>query len=445
MATKRVGRKIYEEEDDARPLGGARRSVWINRQHRNQSVGGRNDAGVGGQNFVQNVVKVEPLVPAEEAGGSRALGDQPAHQGQGSGKMPSDRGSPRGFLLNRSPKIRLGSGRLKQQGKRGQKKTGADAAACSQSVAAPRPCSVPPPGGEQPNAIWEETRRRRLILDNDSDDDMADGIPMAAPEALLQPEQVMTSADPVVFSLPKETVAVKPLKKGTRRGKQQPVQKPSTNQAGGAAIDGGPQRVSSGGKRTLRKGKARAAEQVQGGRDSPQGKANLAVYEDDVVPSAAAEGSHPRIAMVKTGEGAVVASGSEESGDDNHCFIIRKRSPRAALTMAEVSTKGRVGQVVAAFEAGLSIEDEIGEPSMTSEAGGADVTGEKNLTGVDAAILDEYGSNLLNPPSGLHKRPLEAVEGEMGAPPTPKKQFVEMEDVTEKVEEASLEWPQPVK
>ncbi|CAL1376887.1 unnamed protein product [Linum trigynum] len=56
--------------------------------------------------------------------------------------------------------------------------------------------------------------------------------------------------------------------------------------------------------------------------------------------------------------------------------------------------------------------------------------------------LDEYGSNLMNPDIGTRKRPLEAVEGAMVDAPSPKKQFVEVAENLEQVEEASPKWPQ---
>ncbi|CAL1412642.1 unnamed protein product [Linum trigynum] len=66
----------------------------------------------------------------------------------------------------------------------------------------------------------------------------------------------------------------------------------------------------------------------------------------------------------------------------------------------------------------------------------------QKLCGEASAVLNEYGSNLLDPNFGNRKRPLGMMDGGGGNPPTPKKKFVEMNDSKEKVEVASLEWPQ---
>ncbi|CAL1412861.1 unnamed protein product [Linum trigynum] len=86
---------------------------------------------------------------------------------------------------------------------------------------------------------------------------------------------------------------------------------------------------------------------------------------------------------------------------------------------------GRVHQVVEAFETGLVIARE-------EDGGGKGVN----------SRLNEYGSNMLDHIMENRKRVLDELEGEVGNPPTPKKQFVESVDDLEKVEEASLEWPQ---
>ncbi|CAL1412680.1 unnamed protein product [Linum trigynum] len=87
-----------------------------------------------------------------------------------------------------------------------------------------------------------------------------------------------------------------------------------------------------------------------------------------------------------------------------------------------------VRQVVAAFEAGMRINEEKGIA--------------KEAEGDMSTYLNEYGSNLA---TGSRKRPLEELEGGLEASPTPKKQFVEEQETNDTVEEASGEWPQEVK
>ncbi|CAL1355876.1 unnamed protein product [Linum trigynum] len=85
---------------------------------------------------------------------------------------------------------------------------------------------------------------------------------------------------------------------------------------------------------------------------------------------------------------------------------------------------GCVHEVVEAFEAGLVIAREEG-------------VSRKGLS----SSMNEYGSNLMDPIMENRKRVLDELDGDVGDPPTPKKQFVKSTDVLDKVEEASLEWP----
>ncbi|CAL1395250.1 unnamed protein product [Linum trigynum] len=159
------------------------------------------------------------------------------------------------------------------------------------------------------------------------------------------------------------------------------------------------------------------------------------VVGDMVVPGSAKEDmGSPHLAGGNS-EGSV-------SSGETQCFVIEKRLPQVAPPKTCTPSKGRVSHVVAAFEAGLTIEDKIVEQALAGDIGFINDTGGSGLTGLDAGELDEYGSNMLNPPMRILKRPFEVVEGEVGVPPTPKKQFVEATDNNEKVEEASLEWPQ---
>ncbi|CAL1353288.1 unnamed protein product [Linum trigynum] len=174
--------------------------------------------------------------------------------------------------------------------------------------------------------------------------------------------------------------------------------------------------------------------------------------DDSAQPQAIVEEIIPAIPSPKFAGDELVADpvkgdGSEESasGEEDQGFVIRKRSPLEASKKLCSPSKGRVTRVVAAFEAGLTIADEVVEPAWSGDIKDGKEEGGNGINVMSAGLLDEYGSNLLNPPSGLHKRPIEVIEGEVGTPPTPKKQFVEVADVLEKVEEASLEWPQPDK
>ncbi|CAL1399500.1 unnamed protein product [Linum trigynum] len=131
------------------------------------------------------------------------------------------------------------------------------------------------------------------------------------------------------------------------------------------------------------------------------------------------------------------AMDSEEtiSGDDVLSFELKRREDSAV--QSKQSQAGRVRRVVKALETGLVMNDESPRrwirKSRSPEPTLARVD-EEGLLGINA-----YGTNLLDPSIGGLKRPL---EGDIAGSPVPKKQFVEDDDSLDKVEEASLEWPQ---
>ncbi|CAL1387764.1 unnamed protein product [Linum trigynum] len=125
----------------------------------------------------------------------------------------------------------------------------------------------------------------------------------------------------------------------------------------------------------------------------------------------------------------MVASGSPPSAEDDDRFMIKSRTPPMNSTGA---SSGHVRQVVvAAFEAGMIINEGKNKP--------------ENEEGETKLKLNEYGSNLGGATGANRKRPLEDVGGDIDDVPSPKKKFIEEEQDPEQVEEASLEWPQPVK
>ncbi|CAL1402068.1 unnamed protein product [Linum trigynum] len=129
-------------------------------------------------------------------------------------------------------------------------------------------------------------------------------------------------------------------------------------------------------------------------------------------------------------------------------FEIKKRLPQKTGKQPAQIPSGRVNKVVAAFEAGLSLVHEGRKGSDCVEKipiDGAPRMRQLEEVGDTGLGLDEYDSNMPNPTFDSRKRSLEHLEGDMGVPPTPKKQFVEADEVSDQVEVASLEWPQPDK
>ncbi|CAL1410713.1 unnamed protein product [Linum trigynum] len=129
----------------------------------------------------------------------------------------------------------------------------------------------------------------------------------------------------------------------------------------------------------------------------------------------------------QVGQPAAVDSSSEE---DNLQFDIKSR--KQPVVPPQKILPGQVRQVVAAFEASMTIND---DKDMAQEA-----------EGIMISKLNEYGSNFENETRNLdndtRKRAFDELEGGIGTSPTPKKQFVEEQDTTEPVEVASRDWPQ---
>ncbi|CAL1381614.1 unnamed protein product [Linum trigynum] len=137
-------------------------------------------------------------------------------------------------------------------------------------------------------------------------------------------------------------------------------------------------------------------------------------------------------------------SESEDSGmeDGHQAFVIKKRIPVSPSTKIRQGMGGKVSQFAATFEAGLAISQEKGSMNGVNDSECYAKLVQNDLPKEGASDLDEYGSNMTNPAFEIRKCPLTIIEGEVGTPPTPKRQFVEFADDKEKVEEASLKWPQ---
>ncbi|CAL1396272.1 unnamed protein product [Linum trigynum] len=401
MATKKVGRKLYEEDGDAPQFGGPRRSVWINRQNQNNMVAGRNESSVGARSHTQTSVQLEQSAPLKTSLGSASRGGMGLHQVKGSGRSPKARGSPRGFALNRPPKLRLGSSQQRHPaGKKPEAGHGPPVVVVADQS---RPALVgrqdpgPKSSGASFATIQEESRCRRLILEEDSDDDMVDVHPAAAQATVQQPMLNGSSTVQAAHSSPTAAGMEKAVTRRSRRSKLQPLKKMVQEVA--------PQ-----------DGVAAAAGLVQSQPGNLRGGRKLRKAKACVEDKATVEAASPR-------DGVILASLNSDE--------VAMNPPAIILGEDMITTAMKDG-------------DEVVEPFM---AGSTGCVIEPQISPQDRGIgvVDEYGSNMLNPPPGLKKLPLEVIEGEVGVPPTPKKQFVEEGDALEKVEEASLEWLQPDK
>ncbi|CAL1383001.1 unnamed protein product [Linum trigynum] len=116
--------------------------------------------------------------------------------------------------------------------------------------------------------------------------------------------------------------------------------------------------------------------------------------------------------------------------------------------MGRQAKSGRVSQVVKAFETRLVMDDSglgkgFRKPTYPSLKKRLEMVKSKN----EAVLhdLNEYETNFFILVLGVKRRALDEIDGEVAETPTAEKRFVGENDGTDKVEEASLEWPHPDK
>ncbi|CAL1401725.1 unnamed protein product [Linum trigynum] len=117
MTTKKFGRQIFEEDDEAPTFRGTRNSVWVNRQSRgmmDETVVA--DAGTGTRGRAQQQVpnskgKKEVFLTTGQGFLDKSMTRPNAKFGMV--RSPKRGPSPRGFALHKSPKLKLGGGRRK--------------------------------------------------------------------------------------------------------------------------------------------------------------------------------------------------------------------------------------------------------------------------------------------------------------------------------------------
>ncbi|CAL1395374.1 unnamed protein product [Linum trigynum] len=188
MATKKVGRKLYEEEGDSPVFGGSRRSVWINRQQRIPMAMDSAEPTRESQNLAQSAARMKQTASSKIMMAEVSIDEPAVQQMQISGRpTQKPRGSPRGFVVNRPPKVRLGQNRPSKSGRKVSgtapgnpkiERRTVIASAQSRPRSSAQVQSEPPSNEETPAMIQEHSRRRRLLLEEDSDDDMVDVTPM---------------------------------------------------------------------------------------------------------------------------------------------------------------------------------------------------------------------------------------------------------------------------
>ncbi|CAL1411944.1 unnamed protein product [Linum trigynum] len=434
MSTKKLGRKIYEEEDESMRNRGPRQTVWVNRLINGPANNDRTyirGREAERQGAVQKA-EVIPQLDREESGpSSNPTGIQDER------KVPNKKASPRGFAINKPARIQIGGRRLNRQGKLQEGDLVVDRNLSDDHT------SGPPELHGCATGVLAQARRRRLILETDDEDDALDidnansPIQKERPQAGLKQNPAGEKASgqglcptndcrpnqeggrPAADSGPSQEIgAAPPLKRPTNRLQKlaHPVKKGNrrkaqTNVGDSSHRKGGPKRGS----------KAGSEQAKPVGCSALDGQALASVPSAEVVKA--------------------LVSADSDFEEEAQCFEIKKRLP-AHLKEPNTTTRGHVSQVVVAFEAGLTINSGAQAILQERMSNGSPIRNEQVMLQEFDSKLDEYGSNLMNPDIGTRKRPFEAVEGVMGDAPSPKKQFVEVAENLDQVEEASLKWPQ---
>ncbi|CAL1395195.1 unnamed protein product [Linum trigynum] len=154
----------------------------------------------------------------------------------------------------------------------------------------------------------------------------------------------------------------------------------------------------------------------------------------------------PKGEVQRAGHSDPTDSVDSVSESEAQSFEIRRRSPVVMGKMWRPAHSTKVSQVVRAIEQGLAMRDDEEVPDNgENQAQGSMDRQKPILDTAQTTSFNEYGTNLSDPEMGAKKRQFDEMEGVIEDNPTPKRQFVEDKDGVEKVEEASLEWPQLVK
>ncbi|CAL1388084.1 unnamed protein product [Linum trigynum] len=293
--------------------------------------------------------------------------------------------------------------------------------------------------GKQSHNTFVLTRRRRLILEADLDDDALeiDRPPIAEETGgrKLGPMQGGDGGVEGVLGTAAAAVAGRVQLTGVVRSGGM-----GQAEVGRALkLGDGPARPRLDAANAGKKGRLRKAGPPKKVSPSPmRGPVGEVGMQRAGVPIGPAKGSGPSEGKIR----ALVLADSD-SEEEAQCFEIKRRPSTAKMTNHNIAIpRGHVNQVVAAFEAGMDITDDQ-EPVLQPQELSLDP--ERSIQGEvqdGAPQLDEYGSNLMNPTIGTRKRPLDAMGGELGDNPVPKKQFVEDEENLNQVEEASHKGPQ---
>ncbi|CAL1382978.1 unnamed protein product [Linum trigynum] len=283
------------------------------------------------------------------------------------------------------------------------------------------------------------TRGRRLILEEESEDEFfIQKIPSPGQEKGLRAPRKQESADSMVAKAAVQQQDSGPRGEDTGHDDAPPL---IPTKKGKSALQPRAPKPVGRPKRVGLVGESRRSKRSQNGpaAASLAAQAGIAV---NVMEETGALKEASRVLSPTPGstERQVTRMGSEgaNSDEEDQPFELRRRSPVSKESLKQLARSSKVSQVVRAFEHGLVMKDKE-EVLITGEQ--QEMVGEI----ANATSFNEYSSNFSDPELDSKKRLFQEVDGDWADGPTPKRQFVEEKDDEEKVEEASLEWPQPVK
>ncbi|CAL1412484.1 unnamed protein product [Linum trigynum] len=543
MTTKKMGRKIFEEDDQMPRFSGHPNSVWINSNVRQKT--GQDDREIRRTMPRQDPIPRKPravddsplwmgssdspFITTEEA-------EQRAKMGRSPLKFPIPKAAPK---VNLGRQVRRGKGKVTAGGSpmeidenralnlvpRRRRRNGrstrndqgtAPTAALERKVKSTTRRTLPPDADGPPLKETDDvSRRRRLILENESEEEF-----VVRPVSSTRPEDdrpPIRQPVPCGFPAPQlsQSLTVPPSKAtGKKKGESvrpgssktngpaQDLQRPSacltdpkargkmgkstggltgsrkpkkltlaepdeyaqaceTGQADGAALELPPSPKSPPYSRPMarpagqRKLRSLAAKEVESrpavgqgrnpGKKAPNGGSQPSGTKG-TKDAAVAQEAPPSVAappIPSAIDDTIIGLVDSESEEDLHPFELRRRQSSTVKELQRLAQSSRVNNVVQAFETGLAMADPepIGNEISNVESKGLGM----EKIGEGAINFDEYGSNLVDPKEGGRKRQIEALEGEIAASPTPKRQFIEEDADLKSVEEASRKWPQPDK
>ncbi|CAL1355575.1 unnamed protein product [Linum trigynum] len=468
MTTKKMGRNIFDEDDHNQGFSGHPNSVWINSNARQMPEReARPEPRTG--TLVRRAPPTAKKLVVDKSPLWMGSSENPFAKTEPAAMRAKQGRSPRQFPTPKAAKVpfgrpnRRGRGQVAQGGSpmeidectkerqdsaslprrrgrnvkslRAEKQVGPAVTRRQQGRQPAAHGPIPPAGNSSRAGALEETRRRRLILEEESEDDFAvQPIPSIGQEG---PRPPLIPADPYNSQGGHKMQPLTRRKGKESRGSDCPSPK------GKFGLTHPPMASKPAARRNNKEEKkaARAC--------SLKPKAGSIVEAQDVQPEPANWESRGKKGGLPPSPKAgpilpepntdPLDSEATFSEDEAQNFELRRRVPSGSGVLKRLVKSSRVSKVVRAFERGLAMEDkeEVADLVQPQARPNAEI-----ITATDETPLDEYGTNLPELGTGMKKRHFDEIDGVFVENPTPKKQFVEDRDDMEKVEEASLKWPQ---